>query len=292
MVHGRIFIGRATLLVPALGPGAAGVVQVPVPGLGQEQALGGLQAERIDVGGEHQQAGETLATLDDAELGRLLDRVDGVAAGIGEPDDLGFGSLRLQQERREVVGVERVAHLAEHFAAVLFHHRRGVALERIAEGIVGREEEPGVATRLHHRLAGAVGQHPGVIGPVHGVGIALRPGEVGGCRAGDDEHLVLGGGDLAHRQRHARIRHVDDDVDLVDVVPLVGDLRTDIRFVLMVAADQLDLHIRIGLGEVGDRHFGGGDRAGAGGVRIKARHVGEHADLDVDLLGTGGAAGQ
>src|ERR1019366_933415 len=39
MVHGRIFIGRATLLVPALGPGAASVVQVPVPGLGQEQAL-------------------------------------------------------------------------------------------------------------------------------------------------------------------------------------------------------------------------------------------------------------
>src|SRR5665647_93802 len=105
--------------------------------------------------------------------------VDGVAAGIGEPDDFGFGSLRLQQERREVVGVERVAHLAEHFTAVLFHHRRSVALKRIAEGIVGREEEPGVATRLHHRLAGAVGQHPGVIGPVHGVGIALRPGEIG-----------------------------------------------------------------------------------------------------------------
>ena len=244
MVHGRIFVGRAALLVPALGPGAAGVVQVPVPGLGQEQALRGLQAERIDVGGEHQQAGETLAALDDAELGRLLDRVDGVAAGIGEPDDLGLGRLRLQQERREVVGVERMANLAEHLAAVLFHHRRGVALERMAEGVIGGQEEPGVAAGLHHRLAGAVGQHPGVVGPVHGVGVALRPGEVGGRRAGDDEHLVLGGGDLAHRQRHAGIRHVDDHVDLVDVVPLVGDLRADVRLVLMVAADQLDLHVR------------------------------------------------
>ena len=62
------------------------------------QSLGGFQAKRIDVGGEHQQAGEALAAFDDAELGRLLDRVDGVAAGIGEPDHLGFGRLRLQQE--------------------------------------------------------------------------------------------------------------------------------------------------------------------------------------------------
>ena len=39
----------------------------------------------------------------DAEFGRLLDRVDRIAAGIGEPDDLGFRGLRLQQEGGEVV---------------------------------------------------------------------------------------------------------------------------------------------------------------------------------------------
>ena len=39
----------------------------------------------------------------DAEFGALLDRVDGVAAGIGEPDDLGLRGLRLQQKRREIL---------------------------------------------------------------------------------------------------------------------------------------------------------------------------------------------
>ncbi len=36
------------------------------------------------------------------------------AAGVGEPDDLRLGGVRLQQERREVSGVERVTDVAEH----------------------------------------------------------------------------------------------------------------------------------------------------------------------------------
>ena len=80
-----------------------GVVHVPVERLGQNQPLRRLQAERLDVGDEDQQAGEVLAARRDAELGALLDRVDGVAAGIGEPDDLCLRGLRLQQERREVL---------------------------------------------------------------------------------------------------------------------------------------------------------------------------------------------
>ena len=44
--------------------------------------------------------------LGDAELGRLLDRVDGVAAGVGEADHLGAGGLRLQQEGGEVLAGE------------------------------------------------------------------------------------------------------------------------------------------------------------------------------------------
>jgi hypothetical protein len=70
-----------------------------------------------DVGDEHQHAGQALSALDDAELGRLLDRVDGVAAGIGQADDLGLGGLGLQQEGREVGGRERRAHAAQHLAA-------------------------------------------------------------------------------------------------------------------------------------------------------------------------------
>ena len=52
----------------------------------------------VGTGGALVQAGELLAALDDAELRRLLDRVGGIEAGIGEPDDLGLRALRLEQE--------------------------------------------------------------------------------------------------------------------------------------------------------------------------------------------------
>ena len=100
----------------------------------------------------------------------------------------------------------------------------GVALERLAEGIIGSDEEPGVAAGLHHRLAGAIGQHPGVVGPVDGVRRALLPGQIGRRGAGADKHLVLLARQFADRQRHARCRHVDDGVDVVDVVPLPREL--------------------------------------------------------------------
>ena len=110
-IEAGLHLGRhlaLELLGEALGEGAGLVVEVPVEGLGQAQPLGALEAERVHVGDEDQQAGELLAALDDAELGRLLDRVDGVAAGIGEPDDLRLRGLRLQQEGGEVRGVDRV----------------------------------------------------------------------------------------------------------------------------------------------------------------------------------------
>jgi hypothetical protein len=43
---------------------------------------------------------------------------------------------------------------------------------------------------------------PGVVGPVHGVGRAGCPGQVGRGRAGVEEDLVLLLGDLVHGQRH------------------------------------------------------------------------------------------
>ena len=79
---------------------------VPVEAFGEDEALRGLEAEPVHLGERHQQAGELLAGLDDAELGRLLDRVGGVEAGIGKADDLGLRALRLQQEGGEVRRVE------------------------------------------------------------------------------------------------------------------------------------------------------------------------------------------
>ena len=105
---------------------------------------------------------------------------------------------------------ERMAHLAEHLAAVLQHHRLGVALEGVAEGVVGGQEEPGVAAGLDDRAAGAVGEHPGVVGPVDGVGRARLAGQVGRRRAGNEERLALLARQLVDRQRDRRGRHVED----------------------------------------------------------------------------------
>ncbi len=84
--------------LPALGPGAGGIIHVPIEGFGQCQALRHLQTERIDVGDEDQHPGKMLAASRNAEFSALLDRIDGVAPGIGKPNDLGFGLLGLEQE--------------------------------------------------------------------------------------------------------------------------------------------------------------------------------------------------
>jgi hypothetical protein len=121
---------------------------------------------------------------------------------------------------------------------------------------------------------------------------AFWSGEIRTCRTGGDKDLVLLTGNLADCERHTRVRHVGDHVDVIDVVPLVGNLRADIRFVLVVAADHLNFHIRMIFHEIRCRHPGSNHGSDAGRIRIEARHIGEHADLDVHLLCGGGAAGQ
>jgi hypothetical protein len=74
------------------------IVLVPVPRIGENEALRNLEAERMDICHEDQKARECLTASCNAEFGRLLDRVDGVTARIGKPDDLRFRGLRLQQE--------------------------------------------------------------------------------------------------------------------------------------------------------------------------------------------------
>jgi hypothetical protein len=73
---------------------------------GDDQALGELQAEAVDVGDEHHDAGEVLAAGHDAEFRYLL---DGVGAAIGEACDPGLRRLGLRQERGEIGRIERVA---------------------------------------------------------------------------------------------------------------------------------------------------------------------------------------
>src|SRR3546814_5103964 len=55
-----------------LAPRPRLVVLVPVERGGDDEALGGLQAQRMHVADEDQETGQSLPGLDDAELGGLL----------------------------------------------------------------------------------------------------------------------------------------------------------------------------------------------------------------------------
>ena len=112
------------------------------------------------------------------------------------------------------------------------------------------------------------------------LGVHFGAGQIGGGGAGDQEHLVLVAHDLVDRERDRGGRHVDDHIDLVDVDPGAHDVGSDVRLVLVVGADDLDLHALGGGAEILDRHAGGDHRALAAQVGVGARHVVHHADLD------------
>ena len=99
-----------------------------------------------------------------------------------------------------------------------------------------------------------------------------------------DEQLLLLVGDVLHREPDRRHRHVDDQIDLVDIVPAPRNAAADIRLQLMVADDQADRLAQHLAAEIVDRHLRGRDRALTGRRRRRAVHVGENADLD-DVIG-------
>jgi hypothetical protein len=115
---------------------------------------------------------------------------------------------------------------------------------------------------------------------MHGVGRARLAGEIGGRRAHRQEHLVLVAGELIDRERDRGGRHVGDGIDLVDVEPLARDAQADVGLVLVVAADDLDLHPLGGGAEILDRLARHPNRGGAGDIGVDARLIVEHADSD------------
>ena len=126
LVHRGIF--TTVKCGKSLGPSTGLIVQVPVKGFGQVQALSFFKSQRMNVGQKHQQASQCLPAFDNAKLISLFDGVGGVATRIGQANDFGFGGLRLQQEGRKILGRQRVAHLTQHLAAVFQDHRLGITL--------------------------------------------------------------------------------------------------------------------------------------------------------------------
>ena len=85
--------------------------------LARGQALRRFEAKGVGVGKLQQERRYALvAAAAQAEFPGLFDRVDGVAAGVRESDDLRLRGLRLQQKGREVGGIERMAHSPNHLA--------------------------------------------------------------------------------------------------------------------------------------------------------------------------------
>jgi hypothetical protein len=235
----------------------------------------------VDFGKREEQRRQMLAALGNAEFGRLLDGVRGIEAGIGKADHLGAGGLRLQQEGREVLARQRMADRADDLAAIGLDEIARLLLQRIAEGIVGGQEEPAVAALLDECAAGADRQRMRVVGPVEAIGRAGFAGEIRGRRTGDDVDLLLFLGDGLDRERHRRGRQLHDRVHLLGVVPLAGDVGGDIGLVLVVGIDDLDRHTQHLAAEILDRHLCGLDRRFAAEIGIDARLVVQDADLDL-----------
>jgi hypothetical protein len=169
---------------------------------------------------------------------------------------------------------------AEHLSAARLHHGRGVLLEIVAERIIRGDEEPGIVPGLDHGAAGAVRERVIVVGVVHRDRRAGLVGDAHGGGTVEHDDLVLGLGDVDRGKRGRGGRDVHQRIDVLGVEPFPRDRRGDVRFVLMVGVDHFDRLAEHFPAEILGRHPGRGHRADAGDVRIEARHVLDHADLD------------
>ncbi|MHC2532170.1 hypothetical protein ACVJMY_001739 [Bradyrhizobium diazoefficiens] len=82
------------------------------------------------------------------------------------------------------------------------------------------------------------------------------------------------------RERDRRGRQLRDHVDVLDIVPAPRDRARQIRLVLVVGGDELDLLTEHLAAKIFDRHPGRFDRPFAAVVCIDAGLVVEDADLD------------
>jgi hypothetical protein len=74
--------------------------------------------------------------------------------------------------------------------------------------------------------------------------------------------------------------HVNDHVYLAGVDPPAHDIRPDVRLVLMIGADDLNLHTLGGGAEILNCHARCDHRASPAQIGIGARHVVKDADFD------------
>ena len=271
----------AGLLLEFRTPFPGLVVEVPVKAGGQRQPLSLVEPERVDIGDEEKKRGELLAALDDAEFLSLFHRVLGIGAGIGEADHLSTGALGLKEEGREVLGGEGRGDFADDFAAILGDGIGGGLLQIVTEGVVGGDEEPALIAFLDHGDGRSIGQRVGVIGPVQGgLGCAGLVGQAVRGAAIVDIGDALLGGQFLQRDADAGIGAAQDEVDILLIDPLAGDVGADIGFVLVIGGKKLDRSPVHCPAHLFDGHLDGRDRSFPVERGIGAGHVQHHADLD------------
>ena len=222
------------------------------------------------------------------KLGRLLDAVDGVIARIGQPEHLGARGLRLHQQRRKLGGIrERITPAAQHLTTARGHKAASIALQLLAEHIIGGDEIPAIAASPHHRPGGRMRQHVSVIGPVYRIGRALRPGEIRRRPAGVEVGLVLLPRHRVDRQRDRRCRHVHNHIHPLLVEPLPRQAGPHIGLVLMVAGNHF--HIKAVIAPFLHRLPGASQADRPAIIGIRAGHIVQHANLQLHPLCPGAA---
>ena len=207
----------------------------------EHAVLRDIEAGALDGGqGVHAQRRDLHAARREPEFLGRLDGIDGVVAPVVHGDHIGLRGLRLQHEGGEIGGTQRRLHRTDDLRARRLHGAGDGGLQRGAEGVVRRNEEPLLAERRHGE-ADALAHLVGVIDPVHGmVGRAGLAGEIGGPGAGQQHRLVLRLRNIQHGEPDGGVHEVSHRIDLVDVKPTIGDGDAHVRLVLMVARENFD----------------------------------------------------
>ena len=157
---------------------------------------------------------------------------------------------------------------------------RSTALPKV---VVGIDQEPGFQTLVDQWHAGDAGQRVIVPGPLHAdVGTELGR-QVQRPRRREQDLLVALLRQIEHRRGDRRGLDLDEAVHLVDVDPAAGDLRADVRLVLVIGGDHFGFALR-SLVEFLDRHLRAEHGARALEVRVDARHVVHDADAQSAVL--------
>jgi hypothetical protein len=115
---------------------------------------------------------------------------------------------------------------------------------------------------------------------VETVGLAGVAGQARRRRTDHDVDLLLFLRQLMNRERDRRGRQLGDHVDVFDVVPAPRNRAGEVRLVLVIGGNDLDLMAEHLAAKVLDRHPGGFERPFAAVIGIDPGLIVQNADLD------------